>query len=112
MYRLLDAAKAVRERRNQRRGVVYQKPQLLAERPNQVWSWDISVPQGTKEVLRGKLNALCQSCMKDGGRSSGVGLQGQDSNHHELRELNAVVVSVIGKGAFNASGTDQEGEHK
>lgn len=42
MYRILDAAKEVRERRNQLRHPVYQKPELLAEAPNQVWSWDIT----------------------------------------------------------------------
>ena len=28
------------ERRRQRRHPVYQKPELLAEAPNQVWSWE------------------------------------------------------------------------
>jgi putative transposase len=44
MYRILDQHDEVRERRNQLRHPVYQKPELLAERPNQVWSWDISAP--------------------------------------------------------------------
>ena len=44
MYRILDANHEVRERRNQRRHPVYQKPELLARGPNQVWSWDISAP--------------------------------------------------------------------
>jgi putative transposase len=42
MYRLLDEAKEVRERRNQLRHPSYQKPELLAAAPNQVWSWDIT----------------------------------------------------------------------
>lgn len=42
MYRLLAAHDEVRERRNQRRHPVYQKPQLLATGPNQLWSWDIT----------------------------------------------------------------------
>ncbi len=42
MYRLLHAEKAVRERRDQRRRPHYSPPQLLAVKPNQVWSWDIS----------------------------------------------------------------------
>jgi putative transposase len=42
MYRLLHAVKSVRERRDQRRHVVYEKPQLMAEQPNHVWSWDIT----------------------------------------------------------------------
>jgi putative transposase len=42
MYRLLDARKEVKERRNQLRHPSYQKPELLATAPNQVWSWDIT----------------------------------------------------------------------
>lgn len=42
MYRILDDAKEVRERRNQLRHPVYTKPELLAEAPKQVWSWDIT----------------------------------------------------------------------
>lgn len=42
MYRVLAANQEVRERRNQLRHPVYQKPQLLATGPNQVWSWDIT----------------------------------------------------------------------
>ena len=34
MYRILDANQEVRERRNQRRHPVYQKPELLATGPN------------------------------------------------------------------------------
>lgn len=40
MYRILEANKEVRERRNQLTHPAYQKPQLLATAPNQVWSWD------------------------------------------------------------------------
>ena len=42
MYRILDAAGELRERRDQLRHPAYQKPELLAEAPNQVWSWDIT----------------------------------------------------------------------
>ena len=42
MYRLLRESREVRERRNQLRHPVYQKPELLATGPNQVWSWDIT----------------------------------------------------------------------
>jgi putative transposase len=42
MYRILSEAHEVRERRNQLRHPTYQKPQLLATGPNQVWSWDIT----------------------------------------------------------------------
>jgi putative transposase len=42
MYRILAARREIRERRNQRRHPNYQKPELLAMRPNEVWSWDIT----------------------------------------------------------------------
>jgi putative transposase len=42
MYRLLEQAGEVRERRDQLRHPVYVKPELLASRPNEVWSWDIT----------------------------------------------------------------------
>ena len=42
MYRLLDTAGEVKERRDQVRRPHYAAPELLATRPNEVWSWDIS----------------------------------------------------------------------
>ncbi len=42
LYRILDERAEVKERRNQLRHPVYQKPELLATAPNQVWSWDIT----------------------------------------------------------------------
>lgn len=42
MYRILERHKAVKERRNQLRHPEYVKPELLATRPNQLWSWDIT----------------------------------------------------------------------
>jgi len=42
MYRVLDEHAEVRERRDQLRHPAYTKPELLATRPNQVWSWDIT----------------------------------------------------------------------
>ena len=42
MYRLLAQAGEVKERRHQFRHPHYQKPELLATGPNQVWSWDIT----------------------------------------------------------------------
>ena len=45
LYQILAANTEERERRDQLRHPVYQKPELLATAPNQVWSWDISVPQ-------------------------------------------------------------------
>jgi putative transposase len=42
MYRLLAAENQVRERRNQLAHPAYAAPELLAERPNELWSWDIT----------------------------------------------------------------------
>jgi putative transposase len=42
MYRLLAAAHEVRERRDQLRHPRYAAPELLARRPNELWSWDIT----------------------------------------------------------------------
>ena len=46
MYRLLEAHQEVRERRTVASRVVYTKPELLATRPNEVWSWDITKLKG------------------------------------------------------------------
>jgi putative transposase len=46
MYRVLADAHEVRERRDQLRHPSYTKPELLATRPNQVWSWDITKLKG------------------------------------------------------------------
>src|SRR3990170_2542404 len=42
MYRLLNTAGEIKERRNQVRRPHYAAPELLATRPNEVWSWDIT----------------------------------------------------------------------
>jgi len=42
MYRLLRAAREVRERRRQASHPATVKPELLATGPNEVWSWDIT----------------------------------------------------------------------
>jgi putative transposase len=46
MYRILDSAQEVKERRDQVRRPHYEKPELLATAPNQVWSWDITKLMG------------------------------------------------------------------
>ena len=46
MYRILRANSEVRERRRQLRHPRYTKPELLAVRPNEVWSWDITKLKG------------------------------------------------------------------
>jgi putative transposase len=42
MHRILAENAEVRERRNQLRHPAYQKPELMATAPNQLWSWDIT----------------------------------------------------------------------
>ncbi len=42
MYRILKENHQVRERRDQLRHPLYAAPELLASRPNEVWSWDIT----------------------------------------------------------------------
>ena len=42
MYRVLDEHDESHERRNQLLHPPYQKPELMATAPNQLWSWDIS----------------------------------------------------------------------
>lgn len=46
IYRLLHENDEVKERRRQLRHPHYQKPELIAEGPNQVWSWDITKLMG------------------------------------------------------------------
>ena len=49
MYRILDENQNVRERRNQLSHPQYQKPELLASGPNEVWSWDITKLKGPEK---------------------------------------------------------------
>ena len=51
MYRLLADAGEVRERRDQARHPAYTKPALVATRPNQIWSWDITKLKGPVAYL-------------------------------------------------------------
>jgi len=46
MYRILQENGEVNERRQQLRHPNYKKPELIAEGPNQVWSWDITKLMG------------------------------------------------------------------
>jgi putative transposase len=42
MYRLMSARGEARERRNQLTHPAYARPELLAQEPNEIWSWDIT----------------------------------------------------------------------
>jgi putative transposase len=46
MERILATADEVRQRRDQLRRPTYTTPELLARRPNQLWSWDITKLKG------------------------------------------------------------------
>lgn len=46
MYRILRSEKEVFERRKVARSKTFACPELLAEKPNEVWSWDISKLRG------------------------------------------------------------------
>lgn len=46
IYRILAGNNEIKERRNQVSRPLYQKPELLATTPNQLWSWDITKLKG------------------------------------------------------------------
>jgi putative transposase len=49
MYRVLRSRQEVRERRQVLNRPTYQRPELLATGPNQVWSWDITKLKSAKK---------------------------------------------------------------
>lgn len=49
MYRILEQEDEVVERRRQKSRSHYVKPELLAEAPNQVWTWDITKLKGPEK---------------------------------------------------------------
>ena len=51
MYRILEADAPIRERRDQLRHPAYAKPELLATRPRQLWSWDITKLRGPTKYV-------------------------------------------------------------
>ncbi len=51
MYRLLAIAGENRERRRQRTHPAKKRPELIARRPNEVWSWDITKLQGPERSV-------------------------------------------------------------
>ena len=61
MYRLLSAHGEVRDRRDQLTHPPYAAPELLAKRPNEVWSWDIE-----------RHEALCNRAVMKGHRLRSV----------------------------------------
>jgi putative transposase len=55
MYRVLDDAQEIKERRSQAIHPPYVKPELCATAPNQVWTWDITDLKGPVRGSRFKL---------------------------------------------------------
>jgi putative transposase len=55
MYRVLDDAQEIKERRDQASHPPYVKPELCATAPNQVWTWDITDLKGPVRGSRFKL---------------------------------------------------------
>lgn len=49
MHRFLAANGEAKDRRDQARHVVYERPELMATRPNQLWSWDITKLKGPEK---------------------------------------------------------------
>ncbi|MFN7621777.1 MAG: DDE-type integrase/transposase/recombinase, partial [Acidobacteriota bacterium] len=58
MYRIMGRNRQVRERRNQLRHPSYEKPQLVATGPNQLWSWDITRLMGPSKGVYYQLYVL------------------------------------------------------
>jgi len=56
MYRLLAGHGELRERRDQLARPAYARPELLAARPNEVWSWDIERHEAleNRAVVKGR----------------------------------------------------------
>src|SRR5213593_2162598 len=69
MYRLLAQHAEVRERRDQLRHPVYAAPELLATRPNELWSWDITNCWG----WRSGPTSTCTSCSTSSAGTSWAG---------------------------------------
>jgi len=51
MYRILNDNNQVRERREQLRHPIYQRPELLATKPNEIWTWDITKLKGPDKYV-------------------------------------------------------------
>ena len=90
MYRILDANTEVKERRSQLSHPVYQKPELLATAPNQVWSWDITKLLGPVKWSYCYLYVILDIFQPLRGglddRPGGIGDPGRDADQRGLRQ--------------------------
>ena len=64
MYRVRAAAQEVRERRDQTRHPAYTRPELLATRPNELWSWDITKLLGPTQWPSFSLYVILDVCSR------------------------------------------------
>ena len=100
MYRVLASQVPVRERRAQRSHPEYQKPELMATGPGQVWSWDITRLLGPRKwsyfylyvimdifsrYIVGWMVADRVSCADDQVPSVGEGVIPTESRMREIR---------------------------
>jgi transposase InsO family protein len=90
MYRLLAGAGELRERRDQLRHPAYAKPELLATRANEVWSWDITKLLGPAKWTYFYLYVILDICQPlrgglDGG-APGVGIARQEADRRNLEK--------------------------
>ena len=84
MYRILEKNDEVRERRNQLSHPHYEVPEMLAERANEVWSWDITKLRGAGQVdlflpVRDPRH-LQPVCGRVDGRPPGTGVPGRETD--------------------------------
>ena len=90
MYRVLASEVPVQERRAQRSHPEYQKPELMATDPNQVWSWDITRLLGPKKwsyyYLYVILDIYSRYVVGMDGGGSGELCPGRPANPAELPE--------------------------
>ncbi len=83
MYRILREEKQLQHRAASRPPTRSRTQELVATAPNQVWTWDISVPQKAAREMRD--------------RPLAIGLQEQVANHRKRLGSKALVVSVSEK---------------
>ena len=119
MYRILAENHEVRERRDQLRHPRYAPPELLATRPNEVWSWDITKGSQQMDLLLPLRNPGYLQPLRGGLESGicGVGPAFDRPNHkaprHRARKAHAsrrpgLVDDLQGGGAVvGGSGSDQ-----
>jgi hypothetical protein len=90
MYRILAEHGETRERRDHRTHPVYQKPELLATAPNQLWSWDITKLLGPAkwDLLLSVCDSRCIQPLRRrlDGRSPGKRRNGPEAHRRYLLE--------------------------